>query len=425
MKSKKYTKDSVLNSYKELCLKLGKLASKREVVNFICSQDVVVRLFDSITNLRKEALSVYPILEDLQSPVEMSTKDIEGYRLKLHSKLIKKSNKELIEGQALLDDIEKFASTVFSGKVKPNKLKIKSNLIKRVHTLMLSDLHIGSDIKADETGTEDFGTVEEARRIAAVIKQASEFKVQYRKETELVIALLGDIIDNLMHDARSGAVISEQVCRAIHILSQAIAYLAEYYPKVTVVCATGNHGRNTARHHSRAVHQKFDSYETMIYYALKASLKQFKNVTFHIPKIPMASYQVHGMKIGYTHADTVLNPGNPHTSVNVKVLENQVNKLNAALNDKEEYKAIIYGHTHLGHLIHLPNGTTLVGNGGLPPADSFSVSIGSLESNPGQWIFESVPNHVVGDSRYIKVGANYDKDESLDRIIKPWTSFND
>lgn len=420
-----YNKKELLEKYRELALKLGKLPSKREVNLFICSDDPICRIFQSYSKLKAEVILIYPELKTLMVQVEMSTKDLEAYRLKLHAKTIKNKNQNLIKDQVSLNDIEKFAQSVFTGQLKPPKQRIKPKKISRIHTLMLSDLHIGADIDAEETGTENFSTLEEARRIAAVVKQASEFKVQYRQETELVIALLGDIIDNLMHDARSGAVISEQVCRAIHILSQGIGYLGTQYPKIKVVCATGNHGRITSRHKQRAVHQKFDSYETMIYYAIKYALRQFKNITFEIPKTPLSSYSVHNMKIGYTHADTVINPGNPHTSVNVKLLENQVNKLNAALNDKEEYKAIIYGHTHLGHLVHLPNGTVLVGNGGLPPADSFSASIGSLESNAGQWIFESVPGHVVGDSRYIKVGLNYDKDSSLDSIIKPWKSFND
>lgn len=416
----KHNKANILQKYKELSRKLGKLPTMREVEKFICSERQVVNHFDSINKLKSIAIENFPELKELEVPAQLVERDLDVYRLNLHKKSVKKQNQKLIEDMDFLDHIAKFADQVFEGKVKPVKIPLKKE-IKRTHTLMLSDLHIGADISGEETGTGiSFGRVEESRRLAAVIKQAIEYKPQYRKETKLVVALLGDIIENSMHDARTGDEISIQVCRAIHLLLQAIQHLASHYPEVQVECATGNHDRITSRHHGRAVHGKYDSYSTIIYFALKAALKNQKNVVVNIPKSPMSSYMVYGQRIGYTHSDTVLKTGGIYSTVNVKGLENQINKLNAALHNDEEYAAMLYGHTHIGHLIHLSNGCALLGNGALPPPDPFAASIGATESNNGQWIFESVPGYAVGDVRFIRCGKNYDKDESLDKLISPY-----
>lgn len=418
-------KNNLVEQYFELSLKLGKLPSIRECNKFGISKSAIEYHYEKFTLFQNFVLEKHPELKKLQVPAIVKVHDVDSYRLQLEKKKINKSNISLIENVSTLEYIEQFAERVFSGKILSNNKSKPKESYKRTHNLILSDLHIGSDLKGDETGTQNFGLIEESRRLAAVIKEAGEYKEQYRKDTNLEILLLGDIIENQLHDPRTGAVISEQTCRAIHLLSQGIAYLANKYPSVNVRCSPGNHGRLTSRHPGRAIHQKFDSLEMIIYYSLKSACSNLKNVKFYIPKTPFAHYEVYGHKIGYTHGDTVVNPGNPGTALNVKSIENQVNRLNSCLPDRSEYSAIIYGHTHTAHLVYLNNGTILIGNGSLPPPDHFAVSIGIMESSNGQWIFESVPNHPVGDLRLIKCGKEYDKDVELDKIISPWKSFEE
>lgn len=417
-------KEELIKKYAELSYKLGKLPSIREAGRFGLSKDAVSWNFETHSKFKIEVLNKHPDLVKFETPPKLVVEDIETYRLELEKKNNKKVNKALISDVSTLDYIESFAEKVFKGKISSTKLNKSSESVNRVHTLVLSDLHIGSDIKSEETGSEDYGVVEESRRLASIVKAAGEYKPQYRKTTKLKVLLLGDIIENQLHDPRTGAVLAEQVTRAIHLLIQAVSHLASLYSVVEVECATGNHGRITSRHKDRAVHQKWDSFETIIYYAVKSAFNNVKHVSFNIPKTPIAHYNVFGYKIGYTHGDTVLNPGNPGTSVNVKSLEAQVNKLNAALPDKQEYSVIIFGHTHCGHVVYLNNGTVLLGNGSLPPPDPFAVSIGITEAlNRGQWIFESVEGHPVGDLRYLTTGKEYDKNKELDKIIKPWESL--
>jgi len=119
-----------------------------------------------------------------------------------------------------------------------------------------------------------------------------------------------------------------------------------------------------------------------------------------------------------------LNPGNPGTAIPVKSLENQTNRINASLGTKQAFKAFIVGHVHVGSMTHLNNGAVMLTNGALCPANPFAVSIGIPESNCGQWLFETVKGYAVGDARFLQVGMDTDADESLEKIIAPWSGFD-
>ncbi|NJO65351.1 MAG: hypothetical protein HC836_46845 [Richelia sp. RM2_1_2] len=99
----------------------------------------------------------------------------------------------------------------------------------------------------------------------------------------------------------------------------------------------------------------------MLYSSLKYACANLKNVTFYIPKTPLGVYEVYGKRIAYTHGDTVIKTGNPGSSVNTRALEAQLNKINAALPNSEEYSVLVFGHTHCPHVVHLSNGCTIIG----------------------------------------------------------------
>ena len=296
---------------------------------------------------------------------------------------------------------------------------------KRALNLTLSDLHFGADIKAQETGYLTYGTVEESRRFAEIIKQTIEYKPQYRKDTELHVNLAGDIIQHKLHDPQDAAPVSEQICRAIHLLSQGFAHLAENFPKVTVYCATGNHGRDLNRHRDRATSGKWDSLETIIYFALKKQLSLYKNLTFIIPKTQYVTYEVFGHKHFVTHGDNVIKSGNPGKSLNIASMENQINRINNSLKDAEEIHVCIVGHTHCASVSNLNSGCVMITNGALPPVDQYTVSIGYLENRASQTLFETTKDHAVGDLRFLRVGQVVDNNKELDKLIIPFSSFNE
>ena len=348
----------------------------------------------------------------------------EKTRLQEYASLNRKLGVEAARYRFQMENLETFAERVFGGKVQPpTPVMGFKDKTERIITAVLSDTHFGSDLLKSETGVLNYGIHEEARRAAFVFQEIADYKIQYRDTTELELLLIWDMIHGTLHDKRDGAVLAEQQARTIHILIQGVSYLSAFFKKIRVRCVTGNHGRNTARHQERATYQKFDSHETIIYYAVKAACRNLPNVEFHIPKTPYATYEVFGKKVITTHGDTMFNPGNPGKSINIKGLEEQINRINASLIDIEEYSVVIVGHVHTGSITYLNNGAVMITNPPLIPPDNFAVSIGIMEGTCGQLIFESVPGYAVGDARIIRVDHKTDQNAELEKIVSPWPGF--
>lgn len=292
----------------------------------------------------------------------------------------------------------------------------------RVLNIMLSDLHYGAALDSREVSYQ-FGPLEEARRTAEVVRQVSEYKIEHRDETELCVHLMGDLIQNQLHDPRDGEPLAWQIGTASHILTQALVFLASKFKRVSVFCATGNHGRNTARHHDRAINQKWDSNETIVYHHIKAATKHLKNVTVHIPLTPYYTFEQFGMRGFCTHGDTVLMPGFPGKSINVSSVKAQIDAINGKLEGSKRYSMFGVGHVHTYSCTMLPNRVVFMSNGCLIPTDAYAQSKGFIDTTCCQSLWETVPGYMVGDRREILVDSDTDKDSSLDSIIQPFENF--
>lgn len=301
--------------------------------------------------------------------------------------------------------------------IAPNK-KAKSRTI----VAHISDTHFGANIQASEMhGINEFNWSIASRRMALFAQQVVEYKKQHRKDTELLIAINGDIIAGVIHDQEWFAdLLAKQTAGTIKILTQFISYCAQYFSSIRVVMTSGNHGR--AMHKSsksRSMTHKFDSYETMIYLGVRAAIQgRFKNVTVEIPETPYAVLDIQGHKFLQTHGDTVINVGNPGSSINMRSINTQINKLNSSALATEQFAGIMVGHVHVPTVQVADNGTVLLINGTLSGADPFVQSIGIFSNQPTQMIFEVTPGHAVGDMRFIRLAAA-DKMPELEKIIEP------
>lgn len=417
-------KKEILETFISTSKKIGKLATVSTLMKFGISRAMIRSHFGNHTGLIEEALQTDPTLEHLKVQSSITSVDLENLRINLISNTVKKNNQELLTNVNSLDYLKKFIEELKIPEVKSYKTKNSKNKTDRIITLFLSDLHIGADVLREETGTNEFGKVEEARRLAALIKQTIEYKIHHRDSTDLEVILNGDIIQGMLgHDPRDGAPVAEQVARSIYLLTQALEHLAHSFKKVTVRCATGNHGRIISRTKGRAVKQKWDGFETIIYYSLKNAFRKVENMQFDIPKTPYVSYNIFDKKVLVTHGDNVISVGNPSKSLNISNIENQINRINASLKDLEEYSLILIGHVHSPSISFLGNGAAVMTNGCMVGTDDFSVSLGHMETPKAQWLFESVKGIPLGDARLIRLDDNVDKDASLDSIIKPWSNF--
>jgi predicted phosphodiesterase len=387
-----------------------------EIATKVTKKFGVNRTHDSVRNAYRR----YAEIESTQNNTIRNIKD--AFRARKQKSVAAKDNKILVENQIKQEDfLEEFSQILKKNKpilYKPVKLSGKKPA-KRAVVMHLSDMHFQAQIESEEMGgLNQYGSVEEARRLAFFTKEVADYKRSYRSETELVMVINGDILQGVIHEMESTPAITTQVCATMHLLGQSVSYLASQFQKVRVVCTVGNHERMMHKSNKgRQTRQKWDNYSTIVYAGIKQSMALHKNVEFIIPESPYAYIDVLGHKFFITHSDTVLNIGYPGRSVDIQKAKNAINDLKEGIGDID---VVLVGHVHVDCKNILPNGTVLMSNGSMSGIDEFALSLGITGNNPTQQIFEVTPEHSVGDMRSVKL-AVADKNKELDKIIKPFS----
>ena len=301
----------------------------------------------------------------------------------------------------------------------PAKPKRKKD-IRRAVLACLSDTHFGTIIDPKEVGgLNSYNWQVAARRLAFLAQEIIDYKPQYRDNTELVLQINGDIIGGVIHEQEWAVeLLAVQFYGALELLSQYVSLLANHFSRIQVVCTPGNHGRAMhKRSTQRAMALKWDSYETMLFMALKTALEHLHNVSILIPKAPYAIYEVLGHTIFQTHGDTVINVGNVGSNIPITRIRTQIHQLNAERPAPKKIRVVCVGHVHVPTVQALDDICSLVINGCLSGVDPYANAIGVSSNFPAQVIFEATPKHPVGDIRIIKV-EQADKKKSLEDLIQ-------
>lgn len=311
------------------------------------------------------------------------------------------------------------AETYFRDKVEPvgyARFPRPDAPAKRTACLLLSDLHLGSELDSlDEPVS--FKAVEEARRLEWILRHFVDWKPQYRDNTEALVIINGDVIEGmLLHDLRSGAPLTEQKAIFWHYFTAFLGHVAAHFKWVRVVYQPGNHGRDKLRHPGRATASKWDGTEYGIGYALMMMCSSLKNISWDIPHRAISVVDLHGSILGVTHGDTELKLGDPDT----KAKENfaTLSKVNSTNLYGQQFDAWAFGHYHKPRW--MPGKPSIIWNGALVPPNGHARTSGYFGDVQGQFCWEAVEGHPIGDVRFIEVGASQDNDERLGTLIKPF-----
>ena len=403
-----------------------------EEIKYVLEQDEkgiarreIAKLFNGKFGAKRTGNSIKHCIDtyqgyDLSEEVHIdSLKRLHSTR-KSKSKVAKENKvilEEMITQEAFLEEF-KLVLKDSKFKIHPKVKKATKKKFNRTIVAHISDTHFGADIDVEEMGgLNGYTNVEEARRLALFVKEVGNYKIEHRKDTDLVIALNADIIQGMIHNIDTTTPLTSQFSRALHLLSQVISYLANEFSSVKVICTTGNHGRAMHRpDKGRPTKNRWDGYSTMLNIALEYALKPFKNVTFDIPVTPYWYGKIRGHNYFIVHSDAVLSTGSIGKTVSVDVIKNKVNDLAAGIGPID---VVLAGHTHIPLATILNNGTTLLCNGNLSGVDEFCLSIGIVTNHPSQQLFEVTDKYCVGDLRNVMV-LDADNDESLDKIISPF-----
>lgn len=311
------------------------------------------------------------------------------------------------------------AMEYLADKVVPTGYALKPHglsTIKRDVIIPLSDLHLGAELDAASNPIA-YRAVEEARRLEWVLREALDYKPQYREHSRARILINGDVIEGmLLHDQRAGAPLTEQKAVFWHHMSRFIGHVAQVYPNVDVECQPGNHGRDKLRHPGRATEFKWDGVEWQMYYALMMMCRQLKNVRWSLPFRAVSIVDLFGAKMLMSHGDTEVKIGDPDTQAarNAQMLE----RVNSSRQYGCEFQVATFGHFHKSR--NQGGNVIKIFNGCLVPPNGHARGEGYIGEPCSQTIWEAVEGHPVGDYRRIEVGPTQDKDEKLGTLIPPF-----
>lgn len=290
----------------------------------------------------------------------------------------------------------------------------------------LTDLHFGTNVdKAELGGKNEFNWTIAARRFGFIMEQLRTYKMELRTLHEEVVLLLGgDLIGGIIHNQEGPDydLITFQVNGALSYFIQAINNLKSWYPKVRVVCQPGNHGRMMHKQSKdRALSQKYDSFENIIFYSLAQRFENDSKVEIIVPKTPYAEVTVQGHRIYMTHGDGVFVTGNPGKSINTDNINKQVQRVNE--NEYKEgrkpFEVFVFGHVHQAAHFQVSSGAHIIINGSMIGTDSFAQGVGVTSNNPVQVMWEMNSKFPVGDSRWLFV-KEADKAKHLEKLIRPY-----
>lgn len=297
---------------------------------------------------------------------------------------------------------------------------------KRSIVSVWSDQHFGTNVSKEELGgLNEFNWVIGARRLGMLCEQIASYKVERRNlHEQLVIMLAGDNIGGIIHNQEGPDydLITHQVNGTLSYYIQAIEYLKDFFPSVRVLCQPGNHGRMMhKRSQDRALSQKYDSFENIMFYSLSSVFAKEPRVTIETSKAPFIDTIIEGHRIWMSHGDTVFAVGNVGRNIKLEKIEGQIHRRNAEALGKGEkpFELFVSGHVHHPVITQVGPGVRVVINGCLIGTDSFAQSVGIFSSTPTQVIWETTKKHVMGDSRQIFV-AEADNNKRYEDIIKPF-----
>jgi hypothetical protein len=304
----------------------------------------------------------------------------------------------------------------------PKQIKTKKT-VERMVIGHLSDIHFGNNIDPFEIESNQYNWTVAARRMGYVTSMLANYKLDHRDECGgLILNMGGDLAQGIIHaDDANQDLLTWQFAGAVRYIVASIDYLLNFYDKIVVPVTPDNHMRILAHNKGKdkARSQKFDSFNTMMFEAIQQAFRRDDRVEFLIPRTPYTTFKVFGRTFFSTHGDTVLNLGSPSSSVDIKSIAAQIDRINAGLPEVDRIQTVLAGHVHTSLYVGLQNDVDLFINGSLSGTDPYAQSLGYMRSRVSQWVLESTRDFRVGDMRSIKA-QEADDDDVWDEIIKPF-----
>lgn len=289
--------------------------------------------------------------------------------------LLRALKKEKAMTDAILDAMYEVAPTV-PKVVLPHPRKIITTDHKsQTAVLLLSDLHVGARVDPDEVG--GLGEYsypifrERMERMREAIRSIVAHHRMSHPVKNLVVAMLGDLIENVTIFAAQGELVDldlmAQVLAVVGDIIELLIGLLDTFETISVVSVTGNHGRIGRK----GEHKRHINWDYLISMVLAKRFENEPRIRFEVPKAPFAIVNIEGYNWLFRHGDNIKSwAGIPWYG-----LERSTGKWIAM----EARQARVLHYAASGHLHQLASipyaGVEIIVNGSVVGTTTFSVEV--------------------------------------------------
>jgi len=260
--------------------------------------------------------------------------------------------------------------------------KTKNGTSEATAVVVASDWHYEERVKSVEVnGLNEFNLVVAKKRIEQFFVATNRMLEVYQKDTKiphLVLALLGDFINNDIHEemAETNQLTPiEAVIEVQKLIASGIEFLLDHYNgMITIPCHSGNHARTTQK--SRNATEAGHSLEYFMYHSLAKHFKSKNRVRFVISPSYHSYVSVYDYVIRFHHGHNIRYLGGiGGLFVPTFKAISQWNKGNRADLD-------VFGHFH-----SMRDGGNFICNGSLVGFNAYALSIKAEYEQPKQVFF--------------------------------------
>lgn len=269
--------------------------------------------------------------------------------------------------------------------------------------LLLSDLHAGEIVRADEmNGLNEYNFEICVRRLKFIVECISNLmqnKLKGYQFDELHIFLLGDMVSGVIHQElleQTEGTILEWTVNLAYVLAQMIRELLLVFPRIHLTGVVGNHGRMTKDVRFKSRHVNWDY---ICYQMVSCFLHNEPRITFDFPKSFWTLKTVKGHNFMLLHGDNIKSwmgipwYGIQRTIANLKEMLETQNK---------RFQYIVLGHFHNRGVLDRVRGEAVI-NGSLIGGNEFSVGALFTSTEACQHLFGVHPEEGTTFSYKVKV----------------------
>jgi hypothetical protein len=315
----------------------------------------------------------------------------------LHRKYSKAVKENSLVTQ-LVSEIQDAAPVSYTPAPVIKQSRVRGKSTEQAAVLLFSDTHIGKVTLPSQTL--DFGCYNFSVFLAR-LKYLEESVISIlqnhttMKVTELVIAMLGDMLDGaLLHGVEAGQrnTLFAQYYAGGHAIAQFLRAIAAHVPKIRIETVCGNHTRwqNQKR---MPTENRYSNLDMFLYALLEALTRDIPNISWNLTAQPFAIFQVEGWTIHGSHGDH-LRGGDKALGIPNHAIAREISTKTQlfAKHTRQAPHYYVSGHLHRG--IQLPHalGDVMI-NGGFPGLDNYSLTENFNPVDPTQTFFFVHPRY--------------------------------